>query len=345
MLIHQVKGEERRRALVTGGAGYLGSTLVRWLRERDWAVAVLDDLSNGHADALAADVPMVRGDVRDAAAVEAALAALGPRPDVVFHLAGLIQVGESVREPARYHSVNVDGTQRVLDAALVAGVPAFVQASSAATLATSAAPLSEQSPVGPESPYGETKLLAERALAAACRRGAMNGASLRLFNLAGSLYGCAERHDPETHLIPLALAAALGLRPPLQLFGDDFPTPDGTPLRDYVHIADVVVAFEASALLALAAHADGRHTAEMVNVGSGVGRSVREVLAAVEAVLGRSVPHQVAPRRPGDCAALVADPRRLIGLIGAAPRSDLQAMVRDAARAHGWLETRKTTTD
>lgn len=339
------RGEARRRALVTGGAGYLGSTLVRWLIERGWDVAVLDDLSSGHADALPEGVPLLRGDVRDAAAVAASLHLLSARPDVVFHLAGLIQVGESVRQPERYLSVNVDGTLQVLAAARRAGVPAFVQASSAAALATlptaSATAvvrdrLDESAPIGPESPYGLSKVRAEQALAAAVAEGGISGASLRLFNLAGSLYGCAERHEPETHLIPLALGAALGQRPPLLCFGDDFPTPDGTPLRDYVHIADVVAAFEAAALQALAASAAGRDRNEIVHVGSGVGRSVRDVLAAVERVVGRPVPHVLAPRRAGDCAALVADPARLVRSLGVVPDADLERMVRDAALALGW---------
>ena len=341
-----------RRALVTGGAGYLGSTLVRWLGARGWQVAVLDDLSNGHADALPAGVPLHRGDVRDAAAVDAALALCGPRPDVIVHLAGLIQVGESVLQPERYLSVNVDGTQVVLAAARRAGVPAFVQASSAAVLATLPARaagdaattldrLDESAPIGPESPYGLSKVRAEAALAAAVAETAgggacLSGASLRLFNLAGSLYGCAERHEPETHLIPLALGAALGQRPPLLCFGDDFPTPDGTPLRDYVHIADVVAAFEAAALQALAASAAGTPRVEVYHLGSGVGRSVRDVVAAVERVVGRPVPHSFVPRRAGDCAALVADPSRLATVLGVTPDPDLGRMVRDAAVALGW---------
>ncbi|MEY3011531.1 MAG: UDP-glucose 4-epimerase GalE [Pseudomonadota bacterium] len=329
-----------RTALITGATGFLGSTLAHHLLAEGCTVVGLDDLSNSSPDALPLGVPLVRGDVRDPEALAEALGRLGKAPEVVFHLAGLIQVGESVREPARYHSVNAGGTATLVTAALEAGVEAIVQASSAAVLASALGPddrLDETCPIGPESPYGETKRLAEDTLIAAVDTGRLSGASLRLFNLAGSAYGCAEHHEPETHLIPLALGAAVGVRPPLQLFGDDFPTPDGTPLRDYVHIEDVVAAFLAAARRALARQREGVASYDVFHVGSGVGHSVREVVAMVERVVGRPVPHEIAPRRPGDCAALVADPTLLGRMLGVRPGADLERMVRDAAASHHWL--------
>lgn len=329
-----------RTALITGAAGFLGSTLAHHLLAEGCTVVGLDDLSNGHAESLPLSVPLIRGDIRDAEALAEALGRLGKAPEVVFHLAGLIQVGESVRQPERYLDVNAGGTAALVTAALEAGVEAIVQASSAAVLASASGPedrLDESSPLGPESPYGESKRLAEDTLAAAVETGRLSGASLRLFNLSGAAYGCAELHEPETHLIPLALGAAVGKRPPLRLFGDDFPTPDGTPLRDYVHIEDVVEAFLSAARRALAQQRAGGHGYDVFHVGSGVGHSVREVVATVERVLGIPVPHEIAPRREGDCAALVADSTLLGKLLGIHPSRDLERMVRDAAASQNWL--------
>ena len=323
-----------RSALITGAAGYLGSTLAHHLVAEGWSVIGLDDLSNGHAESLPLSVPLIRGDVRDPEALSAALGRFGRAPEVVFHLAGLIAVGESMQMPARYHSVNVGGTAALIEAAMEAGVEAIVQASSAAVLAPTPAPdirLDESARLAPESPYGETKVIAEETLAAAVEIGRLSGASLRLFNLAGSAYGCAERHHPETHLIPLAIAAARRQREALSLFGDDFPTPDGTCLRDYVHIEDVVHAFAAAARRVLDRQRSGWAGYDVFHVGSGVGHSVREVIAMVEAVVGHDVPFVMKPRRLGDTAALIADPTRLGRTLGIYPSRDLERVVRDAA--------------
>jgi UDP-glucose-4-epimerase GalE len=329
----QPPADAPRTALITGAAGFLGSTLAHHLLAEGVSVVGLDDLSNGHASSLPLSVPLVRGDIRDPEALALALGRLERAPEVVFHLAGLIQVGESVRQPARYRSVNVDGTAALVSAALEAGVEAIVMASSAAVLQSPSEPtalLDESCPIGPTSPYGQSKADAEETLAEAVETGRLSGASLRLFNLAGSAYGRAERHEPETHLIPLALRAAIGRGPALQLFGDDFPTPDGTPLRDYVHIEDVVAAFAAAARRAVACQRAGQPSYDVFHVGSGVGHSVRQVLATVERVVGAPVPLQTAPRRPGDCSALVASTVRLRRLLGIQPSDDLERIVRDA---------------
>lgn len=296
----------------------------------------LDDLSRGHADALPLQVPLIQGDVRDPEAVATALHFLGRPPDVVFHLAGLILVGESVHFPELYLSVNAGGTQVVVDASLQAGVGAVVLASSAAVLGSEqqgAEQLDEEGQLAPESPYGHSKLQAEQTLAAAVATGRIGGAAMRFFNVAGASFGCAERHDPESHLIPLAIRAAWGELPPLKVFGTDFPTPDGTCLRDYVHIADVVAALIAAARFTLAQTRSGDAQFQVFHVGSGRGHSVLEVIDQVAAALEVPVPHQVVGRRDGDVAALVAEPSKMRAVLGVQPSNDLPGMVRDCAAA------------
>ncbi len=323
-------------ALVTGAAGYIGSTLIHRLQQQGIAVVGLDDLSRGHADSLPLQVPLVQGDVRDPEAVATALQTLGRAPDAVFHLAGLIMVGESVQFPELYESVNAGGTQVVVDAALEAGVQAVVLASSAAVLGSDqggAEQFDEEGRIAPESPYGWSKLQAEHTLAAAVATGRMGGAAMRFFNVAGASWGCAERHDPESHLIPLAIRAAWGELPPLKVFGDDFATPDGTCLRDYVHIGDVVEAMIQAARLALTQTRAGDAQFQVFHVGSGRGHSVMQVIQQVEATLGQPVPHQLVGRRDGDIAALVAEPSKMRALLGVQPSTDLAAMVNDCATA------------
>lgn len=323
-------------ALVTGAAGYIGSTLVQRLLRQGVQVVGLDDLSRGHADALPPHVPLVRCDVRDPDGVAAALRSLGKVPDAVFHLAGLILVGESVHRPELYLSVNAGGTQVVVDACVEAGVPALVLASSAAVLSAEqggAEKLDEDAAIAPESPYGLSKWQAEQTLAAAVSTGRIAGAAMRFFNVTGAADGCAERHDPESHLIPLAIRAAWGELPELQVFGCDFATPDGTCLRDYVHVADVTAALIAAAEQAIAQVAAGEPQLQVFHVGSGRGHSVFEVLHEVERAIDLPVPHRVVGRRDGDIAALVAEPSRMRALLGVRPSTDLPAMVRDCAEA------------
>lgn len=326
--------------LVTGATGYIGATLVRRLLADGCHVIALDNLQRGHRAHLPAGLPLVEGDVRDADAVRAALRQFARPPEACIHLAGLIQVGESTRFPEMYRDINAVGTQVVADVCLDFGVPALVMASSAAVLrplTEGTGRLDEDAPVGPESPYGTSKLSGERTLHAAAQTARMSTVALRLFNVAAAAYGLAERHEPETHLIPLALRAATGELPPLQVYGVDLPTPDGTCLRDYVHVLDVVEAFVRAARLALHQTAAGECEFQVIHVGSGVGRSVREVMAACEQVLARPVPFVPHPRRPGDVPALVADPRKLARLLDIHPDPDILRMARDAALALGLL--------
>ena len=225
------------RILVTGGAGYIGSVIVTRLTARGHDVTVFDDLSRGHAAAVAAGVPLVQGDIRDADAVRAALTAGGC--EAVVHMAALAEVAESVAEPERYRSVNVDGTAAVLEAAAAAGAGRLVFSSTAAVYgAPERTPIDEQDTLAPANPYGETKLAGERLLEQARSSGELAATALRYFNACGADGACGEDHDPESHLIPLALRAARD-GTPIRVFGDDYPTPDGTCVRDYVHVADL----------------------------------------------------------------------------------------------------------
>lgn len=322
--------------LITGAAGFVGTTLVRRLLRDGCQVVGLDSLVRGHADALPPGVPLIQGDVRDADAVREALRVFGRPPEACIHLAGLILVGESMVEPKRYHDVNAGGTQVVTEACLEAGVPALVLASSAAVLSSrqgDAQVLDEDACVGPESPYGASKFAAEQTIQAAAQTGQLAAVALRLFNVAGAAFDCKERHDPETHLIPLALRAAAGELPPLRVFGTSLPTPDGTCLRDYVHILDVLEAIVQAAGRAVAQHARGDAGWDVFHVGSGRGTSVLQVLAMVAQVLGRPVPTDADPPRLGDVPMLVSDPSKLRTVLGVRPNADLERMVRDAAQA------------
>lgn len=325
-------------ALVTGVAGYVGTALVHYLLGEGVAVVGLDRLSRGRPAALPVTVAVIRGDVREADAVSAALGRLSRPPEVVFHLAAATRISESVRDPQRFMDVNAAGTQVVVDAALQAGVQCFVLTSTAAVLAPStdaSLGLDEDAAVGPTTPYGHSKLAAERTLEAAASTGRIAAVIARLFNPAGAAFGCAEDHHPETHLIPLAIQAAHGLRGPLQVFGDDHPTHDGTCVRDYVHIADVCEALYLSAAKRLERHRAGFHPLSLLHVASGRGRSVMEVIAAVEEATGRKVPWQLAGRRAGDVSAVVGCNTRMAIELGIVPTTDLVTIARDAAHALG----------
>lgn len=327
-----------RRALITGAAGFLGSTLTHHLLAEGWEVVGLDSLARGHADALPLTVPLVRGDVRDPDAVREALRRLGRPPEVCFHLAGLILVGESVQQPDLYHHVNAAGTQVVVDACLDHGVECVAMASSAGLFGADGGgvePLDEDAALAPGSPYGDSKLAAEQTLEAAVQTGRMACVALRLFNLAGVAYGCAERHDPESHLIPLALQALAGTRPPLAVFGRDFPTPDGTCVRDYVHVQDACEAFLRSSTRAIERQRGDAGGFDVFHVGSGRGHSVLEVVQTCEEVTGQVVPRFDAPRREGDVARLVSCPDKLRLVLGLTPDRDLRRMVADCAISMG----------
>ncbi|MFI5314451.1 MAG: UDP-glucose 4-epimerase GalE [Myxococcota bacterium] len=291
------------RLLVTGGAGYVGGFTARRLAAAGHDVVVIDDLSKGHAPAAPAG-SLVVCDIADRARVAELLRAR--RIEAVLHFAASASVPESVREPERYRRNNVLGTAALLDAMRDARVERLVFSSTCAVYGSSSAPaLTEDLPLAPESPYAETKLAAEGHIADHARRFGLRRVILRYFNAAGASPDGAhgEHHDPESHLIPLVLQTLLGRRDALVVYGSDFPTPDGTCVRDYVHVDDLADAH----VRALAWSADAAPGAGLVlNLGSGVGSSVMEVIRAAERVTGRPVPQTLGPRRAGDPPRLVA---------------------------------------
>ena len=315
------------RVLVTGGAGFVGSHAVLALADAGHSPIVFDDLSQGHKGAVPGGVPLVAASLADAAAIEAAFAAHGPF-DAVMHFAALSLVGESMREPMRYLGENVANGTRLIGACLAHGVKKFVLSSTANLFGASAkVPIDEAQPIEPGSPYGESKHMLERALAWAEITHGLRFAALRYFNAAGAdeKGRAGEQHDPETHLVPLVIDAALGRRPPLTVFGEDYPTPDGTCIRDYIHVTDL-----ADAHLRALEVLDQRSVT--YNLGNGAGYSVREVIATAEKVLGRKVPHSIGPRRAGDPATLVAASGRIRKETGWTPRyAALADIIRTAA--------------
>jgi UDP-glucose 4-epimerase len=293
-----------QRFLVTGGAGYVGSHLVAALLDRGDDVTVLDNLRTGHQAAVPTGARLVVADLADIAPLDALLND-GPW-DAVFHFASLSQVGESMRMPMRYLLDNATNGIRLIDACVRHGVKRFVLSSTAALFnLDSAEPIAEDAPIDPQSPYGDSKWMLERALRWAGQVHGVRSACLRYFNAAGAdpAGRLGEDHRPESHLIPLVIDAALGRRPALEVYGDDYPTPDGTCIRDYVHVSDLASAH----LLAMQALDRG---SVVWNLGNGTGHSVRQVIASVQRVSGLTVPYQMAPRRPGDAAVLVASSTR-----------------------------------
>ncbi|WP_053696896.1 UDP-glucose 4-epimerase GalE [Streptomyces sp. NRRL F-5755] len=306
--------------LVTGGAGYVGSVVAAHLVEAGHAVTVLDDLSTGHREGVPAGTEFIEGRVQDAARH------LDASYDAVLHFAAFSQVGESVTDPEKYWRNNVGGTMDLLAAMRGAGVRTLVFSSTAATYGEpERTPITESAPTAPTSPYGASKLAVDHMIAGECAAHGLAAVSLRYFNVAGAYGDCGERHDPESHLIPLVLQVALGKREAISVYGDDYPTPDGTCVRDYIHVADLAEAH----LLALDAAAPGEHL--VCNLGNGHGFSVREVIETVRKVTGHPVPEITAGRRGGDPAVLVASARTAIDRLGWRPsRTDLADIVADA---------------
>ena len=309
-----------RRFLITGGAGFVGSHMVAALRDRGEDVVVLDNLRTGHRAAVPSDVRLIEADLGDTARLDSVLAD-GPW-SAVFHFAAMTQVGESMRMPMRYLLENAANGMKLIDACARHGVNRMVFSSTAALFnAIDDRPIAEDAPIDPQSPYGDSKWMIERALHWAFVTHGIRSARLRYFNAAGAdpagLLG--EDHRPESHLIPLVIDACLGRRPPLDVYGGDYPTPDGTCVRDYVHVADLAAAH----LLALE-HLE-TNTGVTWNLGSGSGRSVLQVIRSVEQISGRAVPYRIAPRRPGDPAVLVA--------------------ASDRARAAGWRPAHEALDD
>jgi len=314
------------KVLVTGGAGYIGSHAVRELREAGHAVAVLDDLSYGHREAVPRDVPLIDADLADAAALRRGLEGA----DAVIHFAGLLSVAESVRDPASYYRVNVVKGIALLDAMIASGVRRIVFSSTCAVYGVPVrVPIDESHPQEPINAYGATKRAFERVLLDYARAGLLRAVALRYFNAAGCHPdgSLGEDHHPEVHLIPLAVDAALGRGEGLWVHGEDYDTPDGTCVRDYIHVQDLARAHVAALSL------EGGEPFQAFNLGTGQGRSVREVVRAVERVTGRPVKVTSGGRRPGDPPALVAQPDRARAALGFAPRwQDLEAIVETTAR-------------
>ncbi|MGX1914472.1 UDP-glucose 4-epimerase GalE [Streptomyces phaeochromogenes] len=315
--------------LVTGGAGYVGSVVAQHLLEAGHEVTVLDNLSTGFREGVPAGAEFIEGDIRDAAKwLDSPPGSAGGTPtfDAVLHFAAFSQVGESVVKPEKYWDNNVGGTMALLAAMRSAGVRKLVFSSTAATYGEpETTPIVESAPTSPTNPYGASKLAVDHMITGEAAAHGLAAVSLRYFNVAGAYGTCGERHDPESHLIPLVLQVAQGRRDAISVYGDDYPTPDGTCIRDYIHVADLAEAH----LLAVAAAQPGEHL--ICNLGNGNGFSVREVVETVRQVTGHPIPEVAAPRRAGDPAVLVASAATARERLGWNPsRADLAGIVADA---------------
>jgi len=314
------------RVLVTGGAGYIGSIAVEILMQQGHEISILDDCSTGHANSVPASARFIQGSILDSEQVAAALAGC----DAVMHFAGKSLVGESVEKPALYHSINVDGTRVLLAQMRNLSITKIVFSASAAVYGEpTVVPIVESSQTRPTNPYGETKLSIDQMITAESKSTGISAASLRYFNVAGAMQTergwLAERHNPETHLIPNVLRSTA--KNPLKIFGTDWPTHDGTCIRDYLHVVDLIDAHtKALDLLNSPGH-------EIYNLGSGTGYSVREVVAAASAAIGHQVPCIDSPRRAGDPAVLIADITKAKRFLDWQPRKGLEAMVSDTLRS------------
>jgi len=317
------------RVLVTGGAGYIGSVVVDQLLARGHGVVVLDDLSTGHREAVAEGATFVHGGIGDRGVVESLLAR--EPVDAIVHLAAFALVAESVADPEKYRANNVAAARVLLAAAVGAGVRRFVFSSSCTVYGYPAAvPIDEDASKAPVSPYGETKLEFERLLEAHAARDGLDVVTLRYFNAAGATERRGEDHDPESHLVPNVLAVALGTRAAVDVFGTDYATPDGTAVRDYIHVDDLAEAHGR----ALDVPVDGGR-ALALNLGTGSGHSVRQVVAAARRVTGHPIPAADRPRRPGDPPELVAAAQRAATVLGWRPRrSSLEEILASAWRWH-----------
>lgn len=321
------------KILVVGGAGYIGSHMVKYLSRRGHAVTVLDDLSTGHRDAVIG-AELVVGNLADRALLDQLLSQGGF--DGVMHFAASSLVGESVADPAKYYRNNVAGTQNLLDAMREHGPQCFIFSSTAAIFGNPVSELiDEEHPKAPINPYGRSKLMVEQMLADYDAAYGLRSSCLRYFNAAGAdpEGELGERHDPETHLIPLVLQAASGRRSHISIFGDDYDTPDGTCIRDYIHVEDLCEAH----MLALQRLLDGG-ASRAYNLGNGNGFSVAQVIEAARAVTGQPIPAEKAPRRPGDPPRLVAASARAHEELGWTPRFDALETIIE----HAWAVERKS---
>lgn len=300
--------------LVTGGAGYIGSAIGEALIDSGNSVTVYDSLVTGHRQAVPEGAIFIQANLSDSYALAKTLT--DQHFDGVVHCAAFIEAGESMKDPGRFYHNNLTNSLALMETAVRAGVKRFVLSSTAAVYQSSEEPLTEESPLGPTNVYGHSKLMVEQVLEWYCKIHGLHFAALRYFNAAGALPGRGEAHQPESHLIPLVLRIPLGEREAAQIYGTDYPTPDGTCIRDYIHIADLVSAH----LLAL----DGLGERERLvyNLGSGNGYSVREVIETARRVTGHPIPATELPRRPGDSARLVASSTKIKQELGWKPEHD-----------------------
>jgi UDP-glucose 4-epimerase len=325
------------RVMVTGGAGYIGSIVTEQLINDGHDVVVYDDLSKGHRESVMPEAAFVEADLLDGRALRSALELHDVQ--AVVHMAARSLVGESVADPAAYYQTNVVGGLVLLDAMRAVGIQSLVFSSTAAVYGEPAKqPIEESDPICPTNPYGETKWAFEGALRQYDRAYGLKYVSLRYFNAAGASDRFGEQHDPETHLIPLVLQAALGRTKEVVIFGNDYPTNDGTCIRDYIHVTDLARA-HVLALDALMQGSDSR----IYNLGcGGGGYSVREVIDVAQSICGAEIPTRIGPRRPGDPAVLVASSERIARELGFRPQySDLHEIVRSAWQ---WMQAQRTGT-
>jgi UDP-glucose 4-epimerase len=318
------KREKFLKILVTGGAGYIGGTVALRLLSTGHNVLIYDNFCHGHRDLVPAGTQLIEGDIADRERLTRILR--DEQVDGVMHFAALIEAGESMKHPEMYFRNNTASTLTLLEAMLAAGVDRLVFSSTAAVYGEpKSTPIEEDAALAPTNPYGESKLLVEYMLTWMNRIHGLRYASLRYFNVAGAVEGRGEAHEPESHLIPLILDVALGRRKSIKIFGQDYPTPDGTCIRDYVHVGDLADAH----ILAL----EGLSTRlrQIYNIGNGQGFSVRQVVDSVRRITGHPIPVVEEPRRDGDPAVLVASSRRIMDELGWKPRfSSLDDIVRSA---------------
>lgn len=312
---------------VTGGAGYIGSATAATLLEAGHSVTVYDSLVKGYRAAVPEKAEFIQADLADRERLRSALRSRSYA--AVMHFAAFIEAGESMQTPGKYFHNNLALSLGLIDEVVAAGIPRFVLSSTAAVYASSAEPLSESSPLGPSNVYGQTKLMIEQTLEWYQRVHGLHYAALRYFNAAGALPGLGEAHQPETHLIPLVLQVPLGQRAEARINGTDYPTPDGTCVRDYIHIADLISAH----LLALEALEDRKRL--VYNLGNGSGYSVREVIDTACRVTGSDIPVVQGPRRPGDAPRLVADASLIKAELGWKPAvPELERIISSAWEWH-----------
>ena len=314
---------------ITGGAGYIGSATAQALLKAGHTVTVYDSLVTGHKQAIPQDATFIHASLEDSHGLAEALTQ--EKFDAIMHFAAFIEAGESMKKPGRFYQNNLVNSLRLIETAVEAGVKRFVLSSTAAVYQSSDEPLTEESPLGPTNVYGHTKLVIEQTLEWYREIHGLHFAALRYFNACGSLPGRGEAHQPESHLIPLVLRVALGQREDISIFGTDYPTRDGTCIRDYIHISDLVSAH----LLAL--EALGKRDRLIYNIGSGSGYSVREVIEMAREVTGHPIPALESPRRSGDPVRLVASSEKISRDLGWEPQhSDLKAIL---ASAWDWHNT------